>query len=145
MRNVIYLLDTGHLTIIERGGEVYQRLRLRLVQVNANQVGTTIISYEEQMRGWLDKVAKASKIDDQVRTYAKLEQNLLLFAGMKMLSFDLAAATEFQRLRSVYRRLGTMDLKIAAIAMTQGAVVLTRNLSDFGQIRGLQAEDWSGN
>jgi tRNA(fMet)-specific endonuclease VapC len=63
---------------------------------------------------------------------------------MKMLSFDLAAATEFHQLRRTYRRLGAMDLKIAAIAITQGAVILTRNLSDFAQIREVQAEDWSG-
>lgn len=63
---------------------------------------------------------------------------------MNLLSYNVQAATEYQRLRRTYRRLGTMDLKIAAIAITQKAIVLTRNLSDFGQISELQAEDWSG-
>ncbi len=139
----MYLLDTDHLSILERGGEASQKLRTRLSQVDADQVGTTIISYEEQMRGWLDKVAKANKTEDQVRMYQKLERNLQLFSAMNRLSYDLAAVIEFQRLRRIYRRLGTMDLKIAAIAITQGAVVLTRNLSDFGQIDELQSEDWS--
>jgi tRNA(fMet)-specific endonuclease VapC len=67
----------------------------------------------------------------------------MLFSGIKMFSFDLAAATEFNQLRRLYRRLGAMDLKIAAIAITQEATVLTRNLSDFGQISQLKAEDWS--
>jgi tRNA(fMet)-specific endonuclease VapC len=53
------------------------------------------------------------------------------------------AAVEFEQLRRTYRRLGTMDLKIAAIAVVQDAVVLTRNLSDFNQVSELKAEDWS--
>jgi tRNA(fMet)-specific endonuclease VapC len=140
----MYLLDTDHLSILERGGSACQTLRARLSQVDATQVGTTIISYEEQMRGWLDRTAKVHEIEAQVRIYQKLERNLILFSGMKMLSFDLAAATEFNQLRRSYRRLGAMDLKIAAIAITQDAIVLTRNLSDFGQISELRAEDWSG-
>jgi tRNA(fMet)-specific endonuclease VapC len=36
-----------------------------------------------------------------------------------------------------------MDLKIAAIAVVQDAVVLTRNLFDFNQISEFKAEDWS--
>jgi tRNA(fMet)-specific endonuclease VapC len=140
----MYLLDTDHLSILERGGSSCQKLRARLAQVEATEVGTTIISYEEQTRGWLDRAAKIHEIEAQVRIYEKLERNLILFSRMKMLSFDLAAATEFHQLRRTYRRSGAMDLKIAAIAITQGAVILTRNLSDFAQIREVQAEDWSG-
>lgn len=36
-----------------------------------------------------------------------------------------------------------MDLKIAAIAIANNAILLTRNLKDFGQIEELQAEDWT--
>lgn len=64
----MYLLDTDHLTILERGGGASQKLRSRLSTVNPREVGTTIISYEEQMRGWLDNVARASDIEAQVRS-----------------------------------------------------------------------------
>jgi tRNA(fMet)-specific endonuclease VapC len=36
-----------------------------------------------------------------------------------------------------------MDLKIAAIAISKKATLLTRNLSDFQNISGLQFEDWT--
>jgi tRNA(fMet)-specific endonuclease VapC len=42
-----------------------------------------------------------------------------------------------------YPRLGTMDLKIASVALVNGAVLLTRNSADFGQISGLSIENWT--
>jgi tRNA(fMet)-specific endonuclease VapC len=39
--------------------------------------------------------------------------------------------------------MGTMDLRIAAIAVSQGLVVLTRNIGDFGKVAELQTENWT--
>ena len=39
--------------------------------------------------------------------------------------------------------IGNMDLKIAAVALTNNAILLTRNVSDFGQIVELRIEDWT--
>jgi tRNA(fMet)-specific endonuclease VapC len=77
----MYLLDTDHLSILERGGSACQTLQARLAQVDASQVGTTIISYEEQMRGWLDRAAKVHDIEAQVRIYQKLVQRHSLILG----------------------------------------------------------------
>jgi predicted nucleic acid-binding protein len=35
-----------------------------------------------------------------------------------------------------------MDLKIAAIVWSRDAILLSRNLGDFSQIRNLNVEDW---
>jgi tRNA(fMet)-specific endonuclease VapC len=40
-------------------------------------------------------------------------------------------------------RIGTMDLKIAAIALAHGATLLSRNLVDFKKVPGLTVEDWT--
>jgi predicted nucleic acid-binding protein len=58
-------------------------------------------------------------------------------------SFDERAATEFQRLRRSRLRIGTMDLKIAAIVLAHDATLLSRNLSDFRKVPGLKVEDWT--
>ena len=56
---------------------------------------------------------------------------------------DEAAAAAFQRLRRRHRRIGTMDLKIAAIVLSRNATLLSRNLRDFGHIPDLHVEDWT--
>ena len=62
---------------------------------------------------------------------------------MDVLEFDTEAATEYQRLKQSRIRIGTMDLKIAAIALTHKATVLTKNLKDFSRVPGLKIEDWA--
>jgi tRNA(fMet)-specific endonuclease VapC len=53
------------------------------------------------------------------------------------------AAEQFQRLQLLRLRIGTMDMKIAAIALANDATLLTRNLADFGKVPGLRVEDWT--
>ncbi|NJM73258.1 MAG: type II toxin-antitoxin system VapC family toxin [Scytonema sp. RU_4_4] len=139
----MYILDTDHLSVLDRGGTQAQRLLQRLAGVDPTQVAASIISYEEQMRGWLSYVAKAQTVDKQVEAYRQLKRQLVNYCAISILEFDVPAAQEFQRLRKSYPRLGTMDLKIASVALVNQAVLLTRNLSDFGQISGLRIENWT--
>ena len=48
---------------------------------------------------------------------------------------------EYQRLQKLYPRLGKMELKIAAITLTNKGILLTRNSTDFQQIDKLKIED----
>lgn len=41
------ILDTDHMTLLERGGISAVPLEIRLAQVPASEIATTIISYEE--------------------------------------------------------------------------------------------------
>ena len=65
------------------------------------------------------------------------------YCAIPILEFDEAAAQEFQRVKKLYPRLGTMDLKIASIALVNQAIVLTRNNRDFRQVTGLLIRDWT--
>jgi tRNA(fMet)-specific endonuclease VapC len=65
------------------------------------------------------------------------------YLKLTVLEFDEAAAAEFERLRRSRIRIGTMDLKIAAIALAHNATVLTCNSKDFSRVPGLRFEDWT--
>lgn len=138
------VLDTDHLSVLDReNGGAARGLAARLSAIASEGVATTIINFEEQMRGWLAYLARARTVTDQIEAYGQLARHLRRYARVTVLGFDAPAAVEFQRLRKTYRRLGTMDLKIAAIVVARHATLLTRNVSDFRQIENLKVEDWT--
>jgi len=140
---ILYLMDSDHMSLIQRGGEEGQRILRRLRNVPPDDVGTTIITYEEQMRGWLSRIAQASSSQRQVIVYGELKRLLNRYCQLAVLEYDTAAAEQYERLRQERVRIGAMDLKIASIALTNDAIVLTRNTIDFGKVNGLRTEDWS--
>jgi tRNA(fMet)-specific endonuclease VapC len=139
----MHFLDTDHLSVIERGGIIAQRLVSRLEMLSQKDIAVTIVTYEEQTRGWLGYIAKANSLEDQIIAYRKLEKHIATFSRLQIIGFDNDSANIFKKLRANYPRLGTMDLKIAAIAISKEATLLTRNLSDFQNIVGLKFEDWT--
>jgi tRNA(fMet)-specific endonuclease VapC len=104
---------------------------------------TTIISDEEQVRGWMAYIARLRSVTQQVDAYRRLHRQLDNYCRIPVLVFDAPAAVTFQRLRRTRLRIGTMDLKIAAIVLSREATLLSRNHADFGRVPGLQVEDWT--
>lgn len=140
----MYILDTDHISFIQRNGKEGKNILARLATLDNPEVAVTIITYEEQVRGRLLFLSKAKTVEQQVYAYQGLEQLVLDYQSIAIVPFNRIAVLEYQRLRKSYPRLGNMDLKIAAITLTNKAILLTRNVSDFRQIRELQVEDWSG-
>ena len=137
----MYLLDTDYMSLMQRGTVEGQALFRRLMSSNITPT-TTIVTYEEQMRGWLDLLARSTKFEAQLRAYQLLHQHSVNYQKIAISPFDATAIQEYQNLRKTYPRLGKMDLKIAAIAITNQAILLTRNQRYFSQITSLQSEDW---
>jgi tRNA(fMet)-specific endonuclease VapC len=138
------VLDTDHLSLLDReSGVSARRLAARLSAIASDGVATTIVNFEEQMRGWLAYVARARTVTHQIEAYGQLARYLRRYTRVTVLDFDAAAGVEFQRLRKTHRRTGTMDLKIAAIVLARHATLLTRNVSDFHPIDNLKIEDWT--
>jgi len=140
----MFVLDTDHLSVLEwEASTTTQRLLERLSLIAPDEAATTIINFEEQMRGWLAYLSRVRTLTQQVEAYRRLKKHLDNYRTAFVLEFDLRAATEFQRLRKRHRTIGTMDLKIAAIVLVNDATLLSRNLTDFRKIPELKVEDWT--
>jgi tRNA(fMet)-specific endonuclease VapC len=138
------VLDTDHLSLLLwKGGGESRRLQVRLDGRKNEEVVTTIITYEEQARGWLASLAKARSIEQIVDSYARLKRNLDAFRSLTVLEFDHAAGVIYSKLKDSRIRVGTMDLRIAAIVLSLDGTLLSRNLGDFRKIPDLKVEDWS--
>jgi tRNA(fMet)-specific endonuclease VapC len=137
----MYLLDTDHISLIARGGAEGQRILRRLSVLPPNEVAVSIVSYEEQMRGWLAEIAAARTLDRQETKYHELGRMLKYYCATPILPFEGIAITAFQNLWLQRLRIGTMDLKIAAIALANDATLLTRNLADFHKVPDCRAAE----
>jgi tRNA(fMet)-specific endonuclease VapC len=136
----LYILDTDTLSLYQREHPAVVR---NLEAHPPDEVAVTIISVEEQISGWYTLIRR-SKTDTQLAlAYQRLTVTVKFLADLQILPFTEAAISRFHQLRAMKLRVGTMDLRIAAIALEHGGTVVTRNLSDFERIPGLACEDWS--
>jgi tRNA(fMet)-specific endonuclease VapC len=63
------------------------------------------------------------------------------FATFPIAAFDQKAAVCFDTLQAAKIRIASRDLKIAAIAMSNNALLLTANRRDFEKVPGLRFEN----
>ena len=139
-----FILDTDLLTILqEQSQPACDRLLARLRKQPPDDIYVTIISFQERIQGWMTVLNQARSADRLIRAYAKLGALLQSFCKMRIVPFDQAAQDHFVDLRKQRLRIGTMDLRIACIALATGSTLLSRNLQDFRQVPGLIVEDWS--
>ncbi len=136
-----YILDSDHLSLHQRG---YEPLGSRLLAIPMEQIAITVISAEELVRGRLAQVRKAIKPQEWVHAYHWLSKTVDFLCSFTILKYDPQAEAHFQALRAEKIRVGTQDLKIAAIVLSQNGTLVTRNRRDFERIPALKIEDWSG-
>jgi tRNA(fMet)-specific endonuclease VapC len=134
------LLDTDHVSLHERG---HLPLRARLASFPPEEVAGSVVTVEEMLRGRLAILARRSDGEARVPAYAKLLETVLFFSTIPVVPFDMACEQQFQAWRALRLRVGSRDLRIAATALVQHAVLITRNRRDFEHVPGLRIEDWS--
>ncbi|MBC8116625.1 MAG: PIN domain-containing protein [Candidatus Saccharimonas sp.] len=136
----LWILDTDTLSLFLHGEpNVCQRVS----RVVPDELAVAIITVEEVLTGWYAEVRRARRDEQLVRAYAALQQAVEFFRFVRILPFNQDAVRRYHELRRQHRRVGTNDLRIAAIAMEHLGIVVTRNEGDFGVVEGLVTEDWS--
>jgi tRNA(fMet)-specific endonuclease VapC len=137
------ILDTDHFTVLRYADDSrYPMLTQRLLASRDERIGTTVVTVEEQMRGWLAEIGRWRDIQKQRPAYDRLAKLVEFLNEWEILRIDERAAAEFDHLRRQRIRIGTQDLKIAAIALASQALLLSANLRDFRRVPGLNVQNW---
>lgn len=134
--------DTDILSDILRGDPVLAR---RASSYSIDEQLVPIVVVEEILRGRFNAIRSAEAGQSRLtmdRAYQLFEATLVAFRRFRSLSYTSAAHDQFQAWRAQKIRIGTHDLRIAAICVTHSAMLVTRNKRDFDQVPGLRFEVW---
>jgi len=135
------VLDTNHFREYSHASVSGGRLMAK-IEAEKPDLFACIVAAEESLSGWIAFVRQHRAGIDQLKGYERLHACIETLGKLTLLPFDREAAMIFHELVQTHPRIGTMDLKIAAICLEHDATLLTRNLLDFEKIPGLRVENW---
>jgi tRNA(fMet)-specific endonuclease VapC len=139
----MWVLDTDHLSLIQRG---YPNVKQRYDEIGFAKA-VTVITLEEQMKGWLNLINKyndrPSQSEKLILAYKGMRDSVEYINKITMLDFDQLAYDCYKELIRQKVRIGTRDLRIAAITLSRNAILVTRNNKDFSKVPNLRIEDWT--
>ncbi|MGB8702832.1 MAG: type II toxin-antitoxin system VapC family toxin [Thermosynechococcaceae cyanobacterium] len=136
-----YILDTDHVSLI----------LLNHPQVTAiaaqEQITVTIITVQELFNGWVGRINNPSQVNNLPALYSKFSTTVKYLQTIEILDFTIQAdqcLRELLRENPLLRKSRLQkDMRIAAIALTLGATVVTRNRRDFELVPGIELADWT--
>lgn len=135
-----YVLDTDSITFHQAEREALVR---RVSAFPAEIVCTTVITEYEQLRGRVARIHRAQTSVAFISACEQLQKTVHYFARVTVLPFTSTAAQYFERFREQKIRIGTQDLRIAAIVLAFDGILVTSNRRDFRNVPGLLLEDWN--
>ncbi len=136
----LFILDTDTLSLLERG---HVKVSERVLSQSPGEIAISVISVEEQLSGWYTLLRSVTSPQRLAHAYQRLAETVRFLGGFQIVPLSEVAIAEFEQLKRQKLCVRGMDLKIAAIAMTSNATVVTRNIRDFGCVPGLAVADWS--
>lgn len=136
----LWVLDTDTVSLLALH---HPGVTAKALSLPVSSVTVAIVSVQEIFMGRYNRIKQAKNPAELIAAYGQLEASTNLLRMLPLLSYDIDAAEHFETLHRTYRRLPTKDLRIAAVALSHHATLVTRNFIDFGQIDGLPIEDWS--
>jgi len=129
-----YLLDTNICIALIR--QKPAALIQRLTSLQPGHAGISSITLAELFHG----VEKSARPEQNM---SALEQFLL---PLDLADFDQDAALAYGKIRTDLERtgqlIGSMDILIAAHAVSLDAIMVTNNVQEFQRVKGLFVEDW---
>lgn len=138
-----WILDTDHVSLFLRN---YSQVSQKINEHGAD-VAITIVTVQELFNGWIVRINVATDVADLVRLYGKLNRTIDFCKRVPVMEFDSIAGDRYHylinKVPALAKKRLQKDMRIAAIALSKSATVVTRNHRDFSLVPGLQIEDWS--
>jgi tRNA(fMet)-specific endonuclease VapC len=135
-----YALDSDILSLYQQGDV---RVKRAIDAHPVADVSITVISVEELLTGWYSVMRRVSRHDQLARAYQRMADSVRFLARFPILSYTERAIARYEQLDAMRLNVRKMDLRIAAIALENGATVVTRNERDFRRVPGLVVENWA--
>ena len=139
----MYLFDTDIFSNLTATKRNYPALDARVVKEPIENVFVSVILLNELLRLALPRIQKEWNSPKMVDAYDALMKLMTTIAQFQMLPFDAAAYNEFTKIPQAIRQAHPNDCRIAAIAISRGLIVVTRNTRHFEKIPGVKFEDWT--
>jgi tRNA(fMet)-specific endonuclease VapC len=138
---VQYILDTDHVSLI-----LYKHPQVTAIAVQ-QQIAVSIITVQELFNGWVGRVNNPEQIKNLPTLYSKLWITMKYLQAIEILDFTAAADDQLKRILNENPALRKSrlqkDMRIAAIALSLDATIVTRNHRDFAQVPGIKLVDWT--
>jgi len=136
-----YILDTDHVSLI-----LYNHPQV-IANASLHKIAVTVITVQELFNGWIGRINEPSQINNLPAFYTKLWTTVKYIQTVEILDFTLEAEACIKQLLKdnppLRKNRLQKDLRIAAIALSLNAIVVTRNYRDFSQVPGLTIVDWT--
>jgi tRNA(fMet)-specific endonuclease VapC len=138
---VQYILDTDHVSLI-----LYRHPQVTAIAAQ-EQIAVSIITVQELFNGWVGRVNNPEQIKNLPTLYSKLWITMKYLQTIEILDFTTAADVQLKRLLkenpALRKNRLQKDMRIAAIALSLDATIVTRNHRDFAQVPGIKLVDWT--
>lgn len=118
---------------------------MRAAAIPAHEQTVPVIVVEEILHGRLNIIRQAEGNNAKIsieRAYALFEETFRDFQQLSILPYTEQAEQIYRQWRQEKVRVATHDLRIAAICVAHGAMLISRNRQDYAQIPGLVVQFW---
>src|SRR5207302_340654 len=109
----------------------------RAAAINPNEQCVPVVAAAEVMRGWLNAVRQAEAGKGRAtleHAYHLFQTRMQMLTTYRILPYTPGAHTRYSGLRATKLRVGTNDLRIAAICLAHNMKLVTRNARDYAQV-----------
>jgi predicted nucleic acid-binding protein len=137
----VYVLDSDVFSLYYVRENPTPPLKYRIESTPYEQIWITAINVEESTKGALKLIQEYNELKDENRIKLTSAYDLLLKVRLalskpQILDFDAKAYAEYEKIpRGLEKIVKTGDCRIAAIAVSRGYTVVTRNTRHYERIQ----------